>query len=104
MKILRVGTVVIPKSYSATQSYHLYSLPPTLQCRAQVTFTSVHIVVPSGSMALQHAYEILIRMSEVQRLLDKVRRSQNDNIKMELALNTVRWRSLVNTIMSLQVP
>ena len=85
MKIVRVGTVVIPKSYSTTQSYHLYSLPRALYSRAQGTFTSVHIIVPSESMAMQHTYEILIRTSEVQRLLDKVRRRQNDNIKMELA-------------------
>lgn len=60
MKMVRVSIVAVSKSYSNTRCYHHYTLPRTLQCRSQINLTSVHIIVPSESMAMQHAYEVLI--------------------------------------------
>jgi hypothetical protein len=61
-------------------------------------------------------YRILVRKSEEKRPLGRHRRRWEDNIKMdlqkvecgvmdwiELALNTDKWRSLLNAIMNLRV-
>ena len=62
-------------------------------------------------------YRILVVKSEGKRLLERPRRSWEDNIKMDLqevgcggmdridvAQDRERWRALVNTVMKLRVP
>jgi hypothetical protein len=50
------------------------------------------------------AYNFLVGRPGGRRPLERPRRRWEDNIKMDLREIGIRWRALLNTVMSLRVP